>query len=293
MPDVTKAGEFNGPLRAIPQGVGNRFNLPTPAVATLTLTGNAVDGETVTIGTQTYTWKNTVAAVADQVLVGANAAASLVNLKAAVNLEAGAGTLYGSGTAANTSAKCQSITSTTAFLVAITGGTTGNTITSTETMTNGSFGGTTFSGGADVITFPYIVQAYHHGHKESVSRGFVGSLQLQPPDRKKVVAVDPPFIITRASKGFAITPPQAQPPSVVYVKAFTLDQKFFKGTRFTTLTTPLGKIEISAHLEAVRRFSLIVTPPPIAGGSPPIPPAGTSRYTLQEGRRRYVIDTAL
>lgn len=293
MPDQTRAGFFGGPLRAMPQGLGNRFNLPTPATALLTLTANAVDGETVTIGTQTYTWKNTVAAIADQVLVGATAAASLVNLKAAVNLEAGAGTLYGSGTAANTSAKVQSVTSTTAFVVAIVGGSGGNTIASTETMTNGSFGGATFSGGADVVTFPYIVQAYHYGHKETIPRGFVADVQLRPPERRKVTAVDPPFIITQSSKSFAITPPQAKPPSVTYVKAFTFDQKFFKGTRWTILTTPLGKIEINAYLEAVRRFSLIVTPPPIAGGSPPIPPAGTSRYTLSEGRRRYVIDTAL
>lgn len=118
------------------------------AVATLTLAGNAIAAETVVIGAVTYTWRASVATTANEVLVGATASASLDNLKAAIGLEAGAGTLYGSATVIHPTVEVVNKTATTLVLAAKTGGTGGNALASTETMTQGSFGGATFSGGS-------------------------------------------------------------------------------------------------------------------------------------------------
>lgn len=64
--------------------------------------GNVAAGETVTIAARVYTFRVTVGATANEVLIGSTVRATLLNLKAAINLEAGAGTLYGSSTPANT-----------------------------------------------------------------------------------------------------------------------------------------------------------------------------------------------
>ena len=77
-----------------------------PAAGTLTLTGNAANNETVTIGMRVYTWKTalTASSAIDEVLIGASADASLDNLISAINDGPGgsnAGVLYGSGTDIN------------------------------------------------------------------------------------------------------------------------------------------------------------------------------------------------
>lgn len=118
------------------------------AIATLTSTGNAVAAETITVGAVTYTWRAAPTTVANEVKVGATASESLDNLKAAINLAAGSGTKYGSETVVHPTVRAGNKTATTLVLVAKTGGTGGNSLASTDTMTNMNFGGATFSGGA-------------------------------------------------------------------------------------------------------------------------------------------------
>lgn len=62
--------------------------------ATLTSTGTFSDNDTVTIGGVVFTMKTTLGATPGNVLIGANAAASIANLTAAINAAAGAGTTY-------------------------------------------------------------------------------------------------------------------------------------------------------------------------------------------------------
>jgi lysophospholipase L1-like esterase len=62
--------------------------------------GLPTDGDTVTLGSVTYTFKNALTA-ANQVKIGVSAGVTLENLGKAVNLEGTAGVEYGSGTAAN------------------------------------------------------------------------------------------------------------------------------------------------------------------------------------------------
>lgn len=119
------------------------------AVGTLTMTGNALDTETVVIGGKTYTFLATLVPGDGNVHIGANASDSLDNLIAAINLGAGAGTDYASETTANTDVSAAAGAGDTMDLTALATGSAGNSITTTETLTNGSFGGGTLSGGSD------------------------------------------------------------------------------------------------------------------------------------------------
>jgi hypothetical protein len=119
------------------------------AVGTLTLTGNAVADETVTIGSKTYTWKASVSTTANQVKVGASAAASITNLIAAVNGGTGSGTLYGSATVASTQVIAAQGSGTSMTATARIGGTAANSYATTDTMTNATWGAATLAGGTD------------------------------------------------------------------------------------------------------------------------------------------------
>lgn len=120
------------------------------AKQTLTSTGVALDTETVTIGGRVYTFKTTLTAagVANEVLIGANASASLDNLKAAINGAAGAGSTYGKGTVPHADVVAGAKTATTLVVIAKVEGTAGNSIVSTETLTNFAWGAGTLAGGA-------------------------------------------------------------------------------------------------------------------------------------------------
>lgn len=118
------------------------------ATQTLTLTGLPLADETVTIGDRVYTWKAALTG-SNQVLIGADASASLDNLIAAVNGAAGAGTTYGTGTVTHAYATAAAGAGDTMVVTARTPGTVGNELASTETLTNGSWGAATFAGGVD------------------------------------------------------------------------------------------------------------------------------------------------
>lgn len=124
----------------------------TAASSTLTLTGNASAGETVTIGSKTYdfvTALDSAGGSANEVLIGASASASIANLIAAVNGTEGEGFTYGTGTTASTQVTATDGSGDTMDITAIVAGTGGNSIATTETMTNGSWSGVRMAGGAD------------------------------------------------------------------------------------------------------------------------------------------------
>ena len=133
------------------------------AVGTLTFTGNALDTETVTIGSRTYLWQTTLTNVDGNVLIGATATDSRNNLKAAINLETGAGTLYAAATTIHTAVRA---TSSGGNLVAtaIVPGTGGNSIASTELMANASWGGVNLSGGVGANGLDLILFETYDGH---------------------------------------------------------------------------------------------------------------------------------
>lgn len=94
------------------------------------------------------TMQNGVASTANEVKIGASAAATLDNLKAAVNGDtAGKGVTYAYATAASTEVDATTNTDTTQLFVAKATGTAGNSLASTDTSATLLFTGSTFTGG--------------------------------------------------------------------------------------------------------------------------------------------------
>lgn len=130
--------------------------IKTPAQAakgTLTFAGNAGNGETVTLGSTTYTFVAALTATANRVLIGADAAESAANLVAAITRAAGAGTVYGAPTAANSQATAEVNGSGAVVATAIDAGTAGNGIATTETLSAGSWAASTLTGGAAAVQY--------------------------------------------------------------------------------------------------------------------------------------------
>ncbi|HXX21522.1 MAG TPA: flagellar hook-basal body complex protein [Terriglobia bacterium] len=132
----------------------------TPASGTLTATGNATDGDMVTIGGTEYTFVTSLSTdptVPNQVLISSAAtgaeAATLANLAAAINGGSGEGTDYSDGTVANASVTATS-GSTTLSLSANSAGPASDSIATTVSLGGSStfgasFGGATLEGGTD------------------------------------------------------------------------------------------------------------------------------------------------
>jgi len=119
--------------------------------ATALLTSDATNvtaDDTVVIGSVTYTFKAAPTTVANEVKIGADAAATLANLKKAINLTGVSGTDYGSATVIHPTVTASTLTATTLLLYAKTGGTGGNSLASTEGSTHLAFGDTVFAGGS-------------------------------------------------------------------------------------------------------------------------------------------------
>ncbi|MBR2505963.1 MAG: hypothetical protein IKB70_03390 [Bacilli bacterium] len=136
------------------------------ATGTLTGTENFSANETVTVGVQTYTFKSTLStpAVAYEVKVGADLATSLANLAKAINVSGTAGTDYGEGTLANALCTAKA-TSTTVVVTAKEFGTAGNSIATTETASNASWGGATLASGVDGVNAKIGVAYTSNGYE--------------------------------------------------------------------------------------------------------------------------------
>lgn len=119
------------------------------AVQTLTVTGNAVNAETVVIDGKTYTWDSALANTDGHVKIGATVALSLVNLFNAINNNGAGvkGTDFATVMTTHPSVTADLVTATTLRVRAKVGGTAGNAKATTETMTLGSWGAATLTGG--------------------------------------------------------------------------------------------------------------------------------------------------
>ena len=148
---------------------------PAAAVAatgTLTSTGTEVtDGDTVTIGATTYRFKDTMAQANDVKRNGTTADTTLLALAKAINASGVAGTDYFAGTTANASVTAsETITSHKVNLTAKTAGAAGNSVATTETSSQLSFGAATLTGGADTVVNPYThKRVFHQTHQQETS----------------------------------------------------------------------------------------------------------------------------
>lgn len=116
------------------------------ARGTLTGSANFSNGETVTIDTKVYTFQTILTNFDGNVFIGAALADSLDNIRAAINLDAGSGTLYAAATIVHPTVSATD-TATTLEANAKTPGTGGNSIVTTDTAGFASWGGGTLSGG--------------------------------------------------------------------------------------------------------------------------------------------------
>src|SRR5262249_12666862 len=119
------------------------------AVGTLTSDNtNVANNATVTIGTTVYTFKTALTPADYEVLIGTAADDSLTNLAHAINGTGGVpGTEY-QGPSANAFVTSGTVSSHAIVVTAISAGTAGNSIATTETSAHLSFGGTTLASGA-------------------------------------------------------------------------------------------------------------------------------------------------
>jgi hypothetical protein len=134
----------------------------TPAIAaTGTLSETATNGNvpatnTVTIGTYTYVFVNTITnTVPNQVKIAATFDGSMSNLIAAINHAAGSGTSYSTNVTANMWVTAVLLTNHSFTVTARTNGSSGNTIVTKSSTTNLTWNGllsTTLSGGVDAVT---------------------------------------------------------------------------------------------------------------------------------------------
>jgi len=129
-------------------GTITRRGAAVAAGGTLTSTGVALtNADTVTLAGRTYTFKTTLTTAADEVLIGASAAVSLSNLKAAINGLSGAGATYSAATLPHATVTAGTLTSTTLAVAAQTGGTAGNALGTTKVAATLSWAAATLTGG--------------------------------------------------------------------------------------------------------------------------------------------------
>jgi len=130
------------------------ITVPSAASAISTLTFGAIPGntETVVIGSKTYTFQTVLTDVDGNVLIGGSASDSLDNLIAAINLGAGAGTVYALSTTANTDVSAAAGAGDTMDVTALAAGSAANLVATTTTVGSASWTGATLAGGAgDVV----------------------------------------------------------------------------------------------------------------------------------------------
>lgn len=124
--------------------------LHTAATAALTASANVANNETVTIAGRIYTFKTALTSpqVANEVLIGGTANASLVNLAAAINRTPGAGTNYSLFTTRHATVNA-SVSGSVLTVTARTKGTAANALVVTEASGTLSWGAGTLAGGVD------------------------------------------------------------------------------------------------------------------------------------------------
>lgn len=123
-------------------------NQTVKAVGTFTLTGQPANNETVVIDGKTYTFKTTLSNTDGFVKIGSTAQDSLDNLCNAIILGPGAGTDYAAATTLHSTVEAVRSAGLVLSVRAKTAGTAGNSLATTDTVTEGDWGGATLASGS-------------------------------------------------------------------------------------------------------------------------------------------------
>lgn len=134
------------------------YVLAVAASAVLTFSGTGSDGDTITVGSRTYTLRTAFSSgptIADEILIGASASATCYNFYQAINAAGTEGTEYSTGTVAHPDVYGIRSTGSSAMRVrSLTPGAADNSIATTEVGTNTSWNTATLTGGVDAVNAP-------------------------------------------------------------------------------------------------------------------------------------------
>jgi hypothetical protein len=149
----------------------------TKAVAaTGTLTSNntnVANNATVTIGNKTYTFKTALTPTEGEVLIGADADASLLNLIRAINHTGTPDTDYKCAAAHTQVTAAASVTAHAFAITSIVTGTAGNAYATTETSATLSFGAATMTGGVQTPSPTLLSEALVGAGRKVMVQGFL------------------------------------------------------------------------------------------------------------------------
>lgn len=168
--DNVQVADANNQLLSIPvnnNGIDQpliKIDIAGDSYAATTLTsdnsGNVTNNKIVTIGSTVYTFKTALTgggATANEILIGADNDDSLLNLKKAINAEAGSGTKYGSATVINPDVASGNVTSHAIVLTAKTKSAAVNALATTTNETTLSFTGATLTDGGEASARSFTV----------------------------------------------------------------------------------------------------------------------------------------
>lgn len=133
--------------------VEDALPLAGKAVATLTLSANVTDGQTVAIAGKVYTFQAVLTDVDGNVLIGATASDTLDNLLDAINLGAGAGVVYADAMTENDYVSAQAGSGDTLIAEAKNSGASGNLLPVAETLASGYWNHPYLRGALEPIKF--------------------------------------------------------------------------------------------------------------------------------------------
>lgn len=212
---ITAARQVN---RQTWQGTANPL-----AIGILTLTATPLSGETVVIGTRTYTFQSSLTDVDGNVLIGADADGSLANLIAAITLGAGSGTAYAASTTLNADVTAQDIDGTRMLVTSKLGGSGPTALATTTTVSGGSWGAATLA--ASTLAWP----------RSNVTNAAGGTLDANtiPLDIVNGVITLAALIAENPTLGESATTGS----NIERVRAGTVEVEFFRPTTGTLFPT--------------------------------------------------------
>lgn len=153
------------------------------ATGVLSFSGQVSDGDTVTIDTKTYTFKTTLTDVDGYVLIGSDASDSAWNIVSAINgFVPGRGNVYAESTTIHTT-----VTSLrngdTVEVKAKQRGVGGNSISTTETSSQLSWGSSTLTGGTAPVIEGYAIETIDYEYQWAIVKFYETSGGVIDEDR--------------------------------------------------------------------------------------------------------------
>ncbi len=187
------------------------------AQGSLTLQNQPTNGQSITIGLKTYTFQTVLTNADGNILIGASIAQTQANLYAAITLTGIPGTQYASATTLNQDVDATPFSSNILVLTAKVGGTAGNSIATTSTLTapnafDATTLGTTRAGvaqqDAESTFMPHYRStfntstAHQYANREMYYLGDINGSQDRPVNNDKIIGALPAHNYIIASRRY-------------------------------------------------------------------------------------------